>query len=153
MPEPVPRRLLDSASLRLYQATQMAQAYGYGYGYGYGYYGPPPARGNYGAQPIELPDLTGPSGSGASGSGPSTAQPTEVVDPSTDPFGPSTGAIDVSSAAEASAPSSSVTNKNTDTSSTDNLVNTATTKRNGAGASVASALAAIMAGLVYALAF
>jgi hypothetical protein len=89
MPEPVPRRLLDSASLRLYQATKMAQSVGdYGYGYGYGYYAPPPSRGNYGGgAAIELPDLTTPTPTAATPTATPIAVAAEVIDPDEDLFG------------------------------------------------------------------
>lgn len=145
MPEPVPRRLLDSASLKLYKAAKMAQGYSVGTGY-YGYYGPPPTGGKYTIAATELPDLT------LTPTFTPVAEPTDPVEPE-EPVEPEATDAEVKSAAAAAAGTDSTATNPTTTTTTD-VIQTIpkTTKTNGASSSAISALAAVMAGLVAALA-
>ncbi len=146
MPEAVPRRLLDSASLKLYEATKMAQGYGYvpnqGYGY-YGYYGPPPQGGRY--PTARLPDLT------------ITLPTTTVSSLPTDEIDPEEAADALIKSAAESAKTDTTADISSKTPSTADQTGMVLTinkdqKANGASSSVISAAAALVAGLVYALA-
>jgi hypothetical protein len=142
MPEAVPRRLLDSASLKLYEATKMAQGYGYvpnqGYGY-YGYYGPPPQGGRY--PTARLPDLTI--------TLPTTTFDVDVVLPIDEPVEEEP----VKSAAESVKTETPTPTAIKSDPPVPIITTVNTMKSNSASSSVFSALSAVMAGLVYALAF